>query len=237
MSAVAGSAGSLLVQVAAKLAGQSVSVQSADSFSYVGGDVRLSSPVAAALYVCSKNPELVGSSAGQQAGVLQYCMYSHSELRHLVAGWFNPTQAAVDGCNPGTVAKSKDSLLAHLRALDTALVTRTYLVGERVSLADLATCLTLLPAFKHLLDTDARSKLQHLTRWFNTIIHQDHVLQAGLNKVPGNLIFFPTPIFINLDFSSPFPPAHFHPNSLNILGKMILPHFSLFSTFYSSQHP
>ena len=46
---------------------------------------------------------------------MQYLMYSENELRHLVAGWVNPTQAAVEGCNPGTVAKSKEALLKHLK--------------------------------------------------------------------------------------------------------------------------
>ena len=46
---------------------------------------------------------------------MQYLMYSENELRHLVAGWVNPTQSAVDGCNPGTVAKSKEALLRHLK--------------------------------------------------------------------------------------------------------------------------
>ena len=42
-------------------------------------------------------------------------MYSDNELRHLVAGWVNPTQASVEGCNPGTVAKSKEALLKNLK--------------------------------------------------------------------------------------------------------------------------
>ena len=42
-------------------------------------------------------------------------MYSDNELRHLVAGWVNPTQASLEGCNPGTVAKSKEALLKNLK--------------------------------------------------------------------------------------------------------------------------
>jgi hypothetical protein len=56
-------------------------------------------------------------------------------------------QGAVDGCNPGTVAKAKEELLMRLRVLDTVLLSRTFLVGERLTLADAALCLTLLPAF------------------------------------------------------------------------------------------
>ena len=42
-------------------------------------------------------------------------------------------------------------LYLFFQVMDKRLLTRTYLVGERVSLADLVTCLYLLPAFKHVL--------------------------------------------------------------------------------------
>ena len=54
LSVVAGSSGSLLVQAAAKLAGQTLTVQPADSFSLQSDNVVLTSPVAAALYLSSK---------------------------------------------------------------------------------------------------------------------------------------------------------------------------------------
>lgn len=177
VSAPAGSPGSLLVQVAAKYSSQTLAVQSGSSFSFKSGDVSLRSPVATALYLSSDNKTLIGNSAPEQAGVMQYLMYSENELRHHVAGWVNPTQCAVEGCNPGTVAKNKEAVLSHLKSLNTLLLSRTYLVGERVSLADLATCITLLPAFVHVLDGNQRSNLRHLTRWFNTIVHQDLVKQ------------------------------------------------------------
>merc|ERR1711872_563041 len=107
-----------------------------------------------------------------QASVLQYVMYCENDLRHHVAGWVNPTQSWVDGCNPGTVATSKTVLMSHLEALDSVLLKKTFLVGERLSLADLVACVTLLPAFSHVLDNTARNKLRHVTRWFNTIINQ-----------------------------------------------------------------
>ena len=72
-------------------------------------------------------------------------------------------QVAVDGCNPGTVGRAKEDLLARLRVLDSQLITRTFLVGESITLADAATCLTLLPAFLHVIGTvpnSLHSKLQ-----------------------------------------------------------------------------
>merc|ERR1719354_348846 len=71
----------------------------------------LSSPVAGALYLAANNSQLVGKSESEKASVLQQLLNTENELRHHVAGWVNPTQVSVEGCNPGTVAKSKDATL------------------------------------------------------------------------------------------------------------------------------
>ena len=64
-------------------------------------------------------------------------------------------------------------------------------------------------------------------------------IQARVYKVPNNLIFFPIPIDIPSKLSVPFPSSSLDilPNSLNIIGKMILLPLSLFSTLYSSSQP
>ena len=77
----------------------------------------------------------------------------------------------------GTVNRSKFDLLGRLAALDQFLVTRTFLVGERISLADIGMAVTLLPAFTQVLDQASRSSHRHLTRWFNTIINQEVVVK------------------------------------------------------------
>merc|ERR1712179_348595 len=56
--------------------------------------------------------------------------------------------------------------------------TKTFLVGERISLADIGMAMTLLPAFTEVLDQAFRSSHRHLTRWFNTIIHQELVVKV-----------------------------------------------------------
>lgn len=53
--------------------------------------------------------------------------------------------AALDGA---VVAAYKAELYAQLALLDKYLVSRTYLAGERLSLADISVALNLLPAFQ-----------------------------------------------------------------------------------------
>ena len=85
-----------------------------------------------------------------QAGSLQWLMYASGDLYHSVSGWVGPTCPGhtCRDANPGTVAASKSALLARLEALNTQLVSRTFLVGERLSLADIAMAIALVPAYE-----------------------------------------------------------------------------------------
>jgi elongation factor 1-gamma len=63
-------------------------------------------------------------------------------------------------------------LLGHLNEI---LLSRTFLVGERLSLADLSVAFNLLPAFQHVLDEGARKSAPAVTRWFKTVMGQSEV--------------------------------------------------------------
>merc|ERR1711868_99926 len=63
-------------------------------------------------------------------------------------------------------------------ALNNQLVSKTYLVGDRLSLADLGVAMTLAPAFTQVLDAKTRSTYRHVTRWFNTVINQKEVAEV-----------------------------------------------------------
>jgi elongation factor 1-gamma len=59
-----------------------------------------------------------------------------------------------------------------LERLNGYLSTRTFLVGERLSFADVAVSLVLLPAYEALLDSATQKANVHLTRWITTCINQ-----------------------------------------------------------------
>ena len=52
-----------------------------------------------------------------KASVMQYLFYCCNELEHHISGWVKPTQQTLEGCNPGTVAKSKALALNHLKVI------------------------------------------------------------------------------------------------------------------------
>jgi elongation factor 1-gamma len=62
-----------------------------------------------------------------------------------------------------------------LNVLDKILSTRTYLVGEHVTLADIAVFSALSSLFKLVLDDEARKASPNVTRWFTTIANQPEV--------------------------------------------------------------
>ncbi|PIO66663.1 hypothetical protein TELCIR_11616, partial [Teladorsagia circumcincta] len=66
----------------------------------------------------------------------------------------------------------KAELFAQLTHLDEILLSKTFLVGERLSLADISVALDLLPAFQHVFDAPIRKKYGNVTRWFQTVVHQ-----------------------------------------------------------------
>lgn len=73
------------------------------------------------------------------------------------------------------VETARKELTAQLQALDKALVTKTFIAGQRLSFADVQVALTLLPAYQHVLDEKARKQFVNVTRYFNTIVNQPAV--------------------------------------------------------------
>ncbi len=52
------------------------------------------------------------------------------------------------------------------------MLTKTFLVGERVTLADIAVCCNLLLLYKQVLDPKTREAYGNVNRWFMTCINQ-----------------------------------------------------------------
>ena len=128
---------------------------------------------AMAYYVAAANKaELVGGSDVLQAALVQqYMGVADNEVTRTLSGWIYPLL----GYAPFDASAVKAAIIeAHkvFTVLDKILMPRTYLVGERITLADIVMCCALLPAFKLVLDSTERSKYINLTRWFCTLIAQ-----------------------------------------------------------------
>jgi len=179
----------LSVLLTASYTGVEVDHKKSEKFSLKMGNNYFTEPASSCIFLASnaKNTQLYGNNVKEQASVLQWLLYGVGDLRHSVGGWVLPTQDVYDGANPNTVNRSKADVLDRLKVMDGYLVTRTFLSGERISLADLGIASCLIPAFTHVLDEAFRKSHRHLTRWFNTIIHQEAVVKViGSVKLCSN---------------------------------------------------
>lgn len=88
-----------------------------------------------------------------------------------------------------TVENAKEDAHKVFKFLDEYLKTKTYLVGERLTLADICLSMTFYYLFKYVLDNSIRQKYKNLTRWFNTIVNQPQV-----KKVMGNFVHCDKPL-------------------------------------------
>jgi elongation factor 1-gamma len=104
-------------------------------------------------------------------------LWSEAELLPNVHAYVLPSLSYVHVDHPA-VDQAKHELISQLQHFDKYLHTRTYLVGERISVADVSVALNLLSAFTNVLDSKARSQLVNVTRWFNTVINQKHVKEV-----------------------------------------------------------
>ncbi|XP_043251485.1 alanine--tRNA ligase, cytoplasmic isoform X1 [Colletes gigas] len=108
--------------------------------------------------------------------VLQWLSYADNHILPAVSGWVVPCLADNIPSNMrGNIKTSKEDLYSSLKKLNDILQTKTYLVGERISLADIAIFTALIPLYEHAFDPACRKQYTNLNRWFLTILNQPQV--------------------------------------------------------------
>lgn len=78
--------------------------------------------------------------------------------------------------------RAKEDIKLALNILNTYLLPRTFLVGERVTLADITVACTLLKLYVHVLDPNFRKPYGNVNRWFTTVVNQPQ-FKAVLGEV------------------------------------------------------
>lgn len=167
------------VLIAAKLANVEVSLSGEkpphDKFpfgvtpAYEDGEIKLFGAESIALHLAGHS--LKSNSCSEE---LQWMQWGEGSLLPNVLGYVLPSVSAAK-VDKKVIEYAKNELLSQLKCFDEFLVTRTFLVGERLSLADISIALNLLPAYQYVLDDSIRANLTNLNRWFKTIVHQPAV--------------------------------------------------------------
>lgn len=121
---------------------------------------------------------LLGSTAYEEALVMQYLFVADTEVAPAVFTWVFPYLGLVP-YNRQVEERAKDNLLNALAIFNGVLQSRTFFVGERITLADIALACALLPAFEKLLEPAVRAPYPHLVRWFTTVVNQRQFAAAA----------------------------------------------------------
>lgn len=93
------------------------------------------------------NEQLRGKTLAEQSQVLQWVNYGESEINPASATLVYPCMGIMQ-FNKQNNERAKAELQRILQLLNNHLRTRTYLVGERITLADVAVCCDLLLLFQ-----------------------------------------------------------------------------------------
>merc|ERR1712215_88009 len=112
-----------------------------------------------------------GNDAANRAKVVQWMSMADNDILPAACTWVFPTLGIMQ-FNKNATDRAKEGIKAALKTLNDHLLTRTFLVGERVSLADIAVACTLLSLYKQVLDPAFRKPFMNVTRWFTTVINQ-----------------------------------------------------------------
>jgi len=136
---------------------------------------------AIAQYVASFNDVLTPKDKYQQALVSQFINLADHEIYPASCVWVYPTLGIIP-FNKNAYDKAKDDISRILTVLNGVLSERTFLVGERISLADITVTAALLQLFEKVLEPSYTAAFPHVVRWFNTCVNQPN-FKAVLGEV------------------------------------------------------
>ncbi|TRY84984.1 hypothetical protein DNTS_028859 [Danionella cerebrum] len=122
-----------------------------------------------------------GSDGKEQSQVWQWLNFAENELTPVACAVTFPLLGII-GVDKKLQQSSRAEMLRVLKALDEALARRTFLVGEALTLGDMAVAIAALLPFKYALESADRKSLVNVSRWFNTCVNQEQFLKV-LGKI------------------------------------------------------
>jgi elongation factor 1-gamma len=115
--------------------------------------------------------KIYGSSAYEASLIDQWIDFSANEIELPAAAWLYPIFEIVP-FNAEATERAKEDIKKALDVLNKHLTYRTYLVGERISLADIVVSMALYRLYTMVLDQPFRKNFGNVNRWFMTCVNQ-----------------------------------------------------------------
>lgn len=97
--------------------------------------------------------------------------YFNSEVIVPIGSWFRPLVGKVP-YNKQSVEDHSKATMKAIKVVEEHLEHHTFLVGERITLADLFCAGLLFRGFQNFFGKQWRSQYPNVTRWYDTIINQ-----------------------------------------------------------------
>merc|ERR1711973_71757 len=148
---------------------------------FEGSDGTLLTESNAIAYYVANEELRGGSDAATRAQVVQWMSMADSDILPAACTWVFPTMGIMQ-YNKNATERAKEDIKGVMKALNDHLLAKTFLVGERISLADIAVCCTLLSLYKQVMDPSFRGAYQNVNRWFTTVVNQPNA-KAVLGEV------------------------------------------------------
>lgn len=120
-----------------------------------------------------ENSTLLGGSKKAEALVHSFIKLAANEFVPVQIAWLYPFLGYA-AYNEEAVAQAKVNAKRVLEYLNKHLASRTFLVGDRVTLADICSVSTLIALYKTVFDPEFIAPYKNVTRWFTTCVNQPH---------------------------------------------------------------
>ncbi|KAF9113092.1 Elongation factor 1-gamma [Mortierella sp. AM989] len=129
---------------------------------------------------------LIGRSNSEEALIQQWVQFVDCSIIPVISSWLYPI-LGFTAYNKVVETQAIDRIKFQLATLERHLIKKTYLVGERITLADISGAAGLHQCYNLLFDADFRKGFPAVTRWFTTIVNQ-----ANYKAVAGEFKFCET---------------------------------------------
>ncbi|KAJ9142719.1 Glutathione S-transferase domain-containing protein [Pleurostoma richardsiae] len=129
--------------------------------------------IAIAIYITSQNEKttLLGKTKQDYASILKWLSYFNSEVLPSLAAWYRPLLGK-DPYNKKHVEEASKTALKVISVVEEHLLHNTYLVGERITLADLFAVGIIARGFEFFFDAKFRQENPNVSRWYETVYNQ-----------------------------------------------------------------
>jgi len=129
----------------------------------------------------SDDHTLFGTNSTEYGQVEQWVDWVRGDLEMAASVWLYPIYGIIPNCQQAT-DRAKEDVKRLMCVLNDYLNSRSYLVGDRVTLADIVVACSLVPLYTKVFDEEYRKDFSEVTRWFLNVADQPNFKKI-LNEI------------------------------------------------------